>query len=72
MSHRYLVFPVKVDPSTKEVKSRPTGQGGYETDATNYEDAFMKGSTHVPLFEGEQLAVVVVGKATEPAPVAKA
>ena len=61
---RYLVFPVKVDSENNTVASRPGGEkAGYFCNAANYEDAHSQGSTHVPLFEGEQLAVVVIGKA---------
>lgn len=60
---RYLVFPVKIDRDKNTVQSRPGGEkAGYICNAQNYEDAYTQGSSHVPLFEGEQLAVVVIGK----------
>ena len=61
---RYLVFPVKVDAENNRVESRKDGSNnGYICNAADYESAHKEGSLHVPLFEGEQLAVVVIGKA---------
>lgn len=59
---RYLVFPVTVNTQEKDVKTRDAKRDGYLVDAENYSDAVREGSLHVPLYEGEQLAVVIVGK----------
>lgn len=55
----FLVFPVMVKDNV--VKSREDGHA-VVIEAANYEEAHTIGSNKIPLFEGEQLAVVVIGK----------
>jgi len=56
----YLAFPVRVNPETGAISSRPAkDMRSYRVSAQNYEMAYQEASNHLALFEGESLAVVL-------------
>lgn len=60
--YRYLCFPVTVDGAKKSIKNRDGESVARIIEATNHDNAVIEAKSHIPLFEGEQMAVVVVGR----------
>lgn len=58
---RFLCFPVKVDVTNLKVTSREQSAAQI-FEAANHCEAVEKAGSHIPLFEGEQMAVALVGK----------
>jgi hypothetical protein len=60
--YRYLCFPVTVDAAKKSIRNRDGESVARIIESGSHDTAVIEAKNHVPLFEGEQMAVVVIGR----------